>query len=191
MAPPVQSSTPPARAMRSPAPWRRRSIAAPIGRGAIAEGVAAGSLACTARGRTAGAARRWPRYASAWPRQWRRRLMRARPCWTDSHTATAPEAAQRSARRRPLAQRIRTGITAAAAAALSDSMPPCIGIVTRCVACAASAGDSPAPSLPIASAMRVPSGAANKDVPPAATVATTSPPVARNPAAHAGRSTSS
>ena len=44
--------------------------------------------------------------------------------------------------------------TAAAAAALSDSIPPGIGIVTRCVACATSAGASPAPSLPIATATR-------------------------------------
>ena len=43
--------------------------------------------------------------------------------------------------------------TAAAAAALIDSMPPGIGIVTpRCLA--TSAGESPAPSLPIASATR-------------------------------------
>ena len=70
--------------------------------------------------------------------------------------------------------------TAVAAATLSDSTPACIGIVTRWVACAASSAESPAPSLPMASAIRVARATPRtSDVPPAATVATTSPPVAR------------
>ena len=79
------------------------------------------------------------------------------------------------ARRRAISK----STTAAAAATLSDSTPPGIGIVTVSSPSPARSAESPAPSLPIASATRRASVARSIGVPPDATVATTRPPRSR------------
>ena len=66
-------------------------------------------------------------------------------------------------------------LNAAAAAALSDSKPPGIGMLTRWRAAAHSAADKPAPSLPIAIATGPERSAAKSGSPPAGTAATRLP----------------
>ena len=135
-------------------------LAAALDRGAdwptaIAEGVAAGSLACHGSGR----ATRPPGRCSDRVRLRRRWLRSCAAARCLLLRRVQAERWQRPSRDASAASRCRTHSnrhTAAAAAALSDSTPAASGSSRAASPAPASARESPAPSLPIASAIAPP-----------------------------------